>query len=230
MNFAIILSGGVGVRLGGNIPKQYIEVNNRPIIGYCLDTFQRNNQIDKIVIVISDEWKEPITSYIIANQITKFISFASAGKSRQHSILNGLEACKTLGAEENDRVIIHDAARPNVDDDLINGCLSTLESYDNAMPVITVKDTVYYSEDGKNIKSLLNRDNIYAGQAPESCHFGSYYRINKSLSDDQLSAVRGTSAIAYENGLTVGLFKGKEHNYKITTMEDLNKFRLEKNA
>lgn len=229
MVYSIILSGGSGVRLGGNIPKQYIEVKEKPIIGYSLDTFQKNASVNNIIIVISDEWREYVYQYASNNHISKFKAFARAGESRQHSILHGLEACSSLGALRDDYVIIHDAARPNVSNKLIDGCLETLKHYDNSMPVITVKDTIYYSEDGKHIKSLLNRDYVYAGQAPEGCHFGSYYDVNRRLSDDKLNAVRGTSSLAYECGLSVGLFKGDEHNYKITTMEDLNKFRLENN-
>jgi D-ribitol-5-phosphate cytidylyltransferase len=227
---ALILSGGTGTRLGGAIPKQYIEVDDKPVIGYCLDTFEQHSRVDQIVIVAADTWQNFIAVYVENAGISKFVGFAPAGKSRQHSILSGLEKIKALGASDDDIVIIHDAARPCVSNEIIDGCIDTLDNYNCAMPVISVKDTVYYSDDGKNISSLLNRDKLFAGQAPESCKFGKYYRINKELSDDELSRVRGTSAIAYDKGLNVGLFPGSEANYKITTVEDLNKFKLEVEA
>lgn len=225
--YALVLSGGKGVRLGLDVPKQYIEVGNKPIIGYCLDTFQKHEQIDGIVIVIDDSWREYVQAYIRKEAIDKFMFFSPAGKSRQHSILNGLTAMKENGVQDDSVIIIHDAARPNVSDEIIDSCIEKMADYDCAMPVLPVKDTVYVSNDRKTISSLLDRDTLYAGQAPESCRLGKYYEANMVLTDEEIENVRGTSAIAYEKGLTVGLFPGSERNYKITTVVDLEKFKRE---
>lgn len=162
MNVAIILAGGTGTRLGGDIPKQYIVVSGKPIITYCLEKFEKNAHIDSIVIVAAEEWR----SFIRKNMkgISKFSRFAPAGSSRQQSILNGMNACDT----DTSAVIIHDAARPNVSDRIISECILGLEKYDGVMPFLPVKDTIYYSETGVQISSLLNRDQLVAGQAPES--------------------------------------------------------------
>lgn len=224
----LVLSGGVGIRLGENRPKQYLNVCGKPIIGYCLEVFEDDPQIDGILIVASEEWQSYILRYIEKTHIQKFLGFASSGKSRQHSILNGLSKCREIGLLDSDKIIIHDAARPNVSADQINKCIELLDSYDCVMPVIHVKDTVYYSEDGMSIASLLKRDNLYAGQTPEGCRLGTYLAINLQLSDAELAAVRGTSAIAFEKGLSVRMFPGDEQNYKITTKEDFHKFCLEK--
>lgn len=224
---ALILSGGTGTRLGGAIPKQYLLVNDKPIIGYCMNVFQTNANITNIVIVADFSWWEMLQKYIKENNILKFVGFADAGQSRQHSILNGLHCIHDLGGKPEDLVIIHDAARPCVSTEIIDQCISLLEDYDCSMPVISVKDTVYMSEDGKHIASLLNRDHLFAGQAPEGCHLGSYLAINERLTDEELERIRGTCAIAYEKGLKVGLFSGSENNYKITTKDDYNKFVME---
>ena len=227
MNYTVVLSGGKGIRLGQERPKQYIEVNGKPIIGYCLDTFQKHDRIDGIVIVADNGWHEYIKNYISTNGIDKFVCFAPAGISRQHSILNGLKALKEQKVQDDSIVIIHDAARPNVSKEIIDSCIDQLMNYDCAMPILPVKDTVYMSENGKEISSLLNRDTLFAGQAPESCRLGQYYSINAELTDVELQEVRGTSAIAYSKGLSVGLFPGSEKNYKITTASDLEKFMQE---
>ncbi|MBQ6743544.1 MAG: 2-C-methyl-D-erythritol 4-phosphate cytidylyltransferase [Acidaminococcaceae bacterium] len=224
---ALILSGGTGTRLGGSIPKQYLLVNNKPIIGYCMDTFQANSTITNIVIVADCSWWNMLQEYIHDYDISKFVGFANAGQSRQHSILNGLRCIRDLGGKPEDLVVIHDAARPCVSTEIINQCISLLEDFDCSMPVISVKDTVYVSEDGKNINSLLNRDYLFAGQAPEGCHLGTYLAINEALTDEELEQIRGTCAIAYDKGLKVGLFPGSEKNYKITTKDDYNKFVME---
>ena len=225
MNYALILSGGTGTRFGGSVPKQYITVKEKPVVGYCIDTFQSVSQIDRIVIVASEKWFGVLSDYLAKNRITKFSAFAVSGKSRQHSVLNGLEAIKKLGAERDDLVVIHDAARPCVSEKIILGCLDSLTDHDMSMPVTAVKETIYYSENGQAITGLLNRDRLYAGQAPEGCRFGSYYHVNRILSDEELSSVRGTCAVGFQYGLSVKLFPGDETNFKITTQGDLSRFR-----
>ena len=92
------------------------------------------------------------------------------------------------------------------------------------MPVLPLKDTIYLSKDGTKIDGLLNRSELFAGQAPEAFRFGKYYEINSCLSEAELEAVRGSSEIAFRRGLAVNLIPGEESNYKITTREDLDRF------
>lgn len=221
MNTAIILAGGTGSRLGGNIPKQYLEVANKPIITYCLEKFENNKYIDEIVIVASSEWQEYITEN--NTQINKFKCFAPSGSSRQHSIINGMKVVSS----DTEKVIIHDAARPNVTDEMITECIIGLDDYDGVMPVLPVKDTIYFSENGECINSLLNRDQLFAGQAPESFLYKKYLSIHNGMDENDLEMVRGSSEIAFNNGLSVKLIKGDERNYKITTIVDLEKFKSE---
>ena len=227
MNIAIILSGGNGTRLGGDIPKQYIMVAGKPIITYALRTFNEHEKVDGIVIVVAEEWKELLSEWIEKEEVTKFIGFAVAGSSRQQSIVNGMEKVYELGAKDEDSIIIHDAARPNISAEAISCCIEALSQADGVMPALPIKDTVYLSENGKNIKSLLNRDHLFAGQAPESFKLGKYYVIQKDMSSEELCKVRGSSEIAFQHGLSISIVQGDEHNYKITTMADLDKFKRE---
>ena len=179
MNNVIILSGGSGVRMGSDVPKQYIIVNSKPIIYYCYNQFLLNEKIDGIVIVANDSWHSFIGTHLdIKNK--KFLGFAKAGSSRQESVLNGLTVLKKF-SNEDDIVLIHDAARPNITQKMICDCLE-MDRYDGIMPALPCKDTLYMSNDGKTICSLLNRDLLYAGQSPESFRFGKYYEININTS------------------------------------------------
>ena len=225
MIHALILSGGNGTRFGNDTPKQYIEVNNKPIIGYVLDVFQQHPLVDAITVVISLEWQEYMERYMLKEGITKFSEFARAGKSRQHSILSGLNKIKDTFGNSEDKVIIHDAARPLVSSAIIDNCIKTLNDYDMSMPVIPVRDTIYYTNNGCEISELLDRDRLFAGQAPEGCHLCSYLRINQQMSDEEMLMTRGTSAAGYKYGLSVGLFPGEERNLKITVNDDLERFR-----
>ena len=92
------------------------------------------------------------------------------------------------------------------------------------MPALPMKDTVYFSKTGNKIDQLLSRDNIYAGQAPESFNFGKYYKIHERMTEEELGKIRGSSEIAVQNGLNIKMIPGDENNYKITTTPDLEKF------
>ena len=225
MRYAIILSGGSGTRLGSDIPKQYIEVGKKPIIMYSLETMEQTACIDGICIVAAKEWQPKITEWIREAGIRKFSGFAEAGRTRQHSLINGLKFFADKNPEKGSVVLIHDAARPNVSTDLLIRCFEGLAHADGVLPVIPVKDTMYLSEDKKRISGLLNRDQIFSGQAPESFDFDKYYQINMKLTDEEIGSVRGTAEIAYRKGLSVILTEGDENNYKITTSADLEKFR-----
>lgn len=223
MNTAIILAGGVGSRMGVDRPKQYLVIDDKPIIVYCLEIFEKHNDIDNIVIVVSDEWKDYVIEYVKKYGINKVCGYAPAGRTRQHSIYNGLK-CTETNAPETDVVIIHDAARPLVSDKIIKDCIIGAVEDDGAMPVISVKDTIYQSKDGKSIENLLKRSELFAGQAPESFDFKRYLDIHNSVSDDEIAATAGSSEIAYRHGMKIRLVEGSERNFKITTIEDLETF------
>lgn len=223
MNTAIILAGGVGSRMGADRPKQFLMVQDKPVISYCFDIFQKHNEIDNIVVVVNDKWKDFVQEYADKYGIDKICGYAPAGETRQHSIYNGLK-CVQKTAADTDIVIIHDAARPLVSDEIITECINGANEFDGAMPVISVKDTVYQSKDGKTINKLLKRSELFAGQAPESFKFGKYLEIHNSVSDEEIGATAGSSEIAYRHGMEITMVKGSERNLKITTVEDLETF------
>lgn len=224
MNIAIILSGGVGSRMGLNLPKQYVLVNNQPVINYCLKTFLENEMTDAIVICVSDEWKEFVQEHVAKLNPTKPVYYALPGETRQYSIYNALLVVKENNYDEDDIVIIHDAARPLVSHELINRCYQGCNEADGIMPVVPVKDTTYLSEDGKHIKSLLNRSHLWGGQAPEAFRFGKYMKIHDDMPREELIKINGSTEIAFKSGLDCQMVEGDPMNFKITTLEDLSNF------
>lgn len=224
MNIAIILSGGVGSRMGLDIPKQYVMVNNRPVVSYCLQTFFVNKRTDAVVIGVADEWKEFVKEQVDVLHPEKPVFYAQPGETRQYSIYNALKVVKESGCPDDSIVIIHDAARPLVSHKLIDSCYDTCSRVDGVMPVIAVKDTTYYSEDGKKIKDLLDRSKLWAGQAPEAFIFGKYLKVHDEMSHDELLKINGSTEIAFKNGMNVEMVKGDPMNFKITTPEDLANF------
>lgn len=225
MVIALILSGGIGARLGYDIPKQYIEVCDKFIIGYCLDIIQKNSLIDKIQIVADESWQCLIKKYCNDNHINKFIGFSNPGKNRQLSILNGLEDIKDI-SNDNDLIFIHDAARPLLTNELINNCINAVyeKKCDGVLPVLPMKDTIYYSSDKNIIEKLLDRKCLFAGQAPEVFYFKKYYKANLNLLPDDILKINGSTEPAILSQMKISTISGDENNFKITTKADLIKF------
>ena len=181
--------------------------------------------VDAIIMVAAKEWEPFIEEWVAKIGPQKFRGFASPGANRQQSIYNGLLAFKRMNADDNDIVIVHDSPRPLVSPGIITDALRALdEGYDGAMPAITLKDTVYYSETGSEITGLLNRDRLFAGQTPECYRFGDYFRVHAGMSVEDLSAIHGSSEIAFQRGLKIKIVQGSERNYKITTEDDMKIF------
>ncbi|MBR2530394.1 MAG: 2-C-methyl-D-erythritol 4-phosphate cytidylyltransferase [Lachnospiraceae bacterium] len=231
MAIALVLSGGTGTRLGGDIPKQYIQSGGRMLIAYCLDMFISHSDVSDIFIVADEKWHDRIFHELrrLLIDTSKIAGFSKPGATRQLSILSGLrdiaEYVRSSGDHEKDpAVIIHDAARPNLTASHLSECLSALEGYDGVMPALPMKDTVYYSGDGKTVTSLLDRGRIFAGQAPEIYRLGKYLEANEKLLPDEILKINGSTEPAILAGLSVSMIKGDENNYKITTAADLKRF------
>ncbi|WP_026496478.1 IspD/TarI family cytidylyltransferase [Butyrivibrio sp. WCD3002] len=229
MNVAILLSGGVGTRLGGDIPKQYLEVCGKMIIIYALESLYRNKNIDSICIVADKKWhdriEEGINAEVLSNSMTseKKIFFAQPGRNRQDSIINGMKEIK-IQCHGADTVFVHDAARPALSDDLINACFDALQGHDGVMPALPMSDTVYSSDDGVSISGLLDRSKIFAGQAPELFDFEKYFDANEKLSEAELLDIKGSAQPAVMAGMDIAIIPGDKANIKITTREDLATF------
>ncbi len=223
MNIALILAGGSGVRLGADVPKQYILVNGKMVITYCLEVFGTHPQIDAVQIVAHTGWRESIRKQMPETVLKKFRGFSNPGNNRQYSIYNGLQDI-VYYAGEPDIVIVHDAARPLVSASLLSSCVDACRGHDGVLPVLPMKDTVYLG-DGNRITSLLERERVYAGQAPEAFVLGKYYEANRRLIPDKIERINGSTEPAIMAGMDIAMIPGDEGNFKITTPADLERFK-----
>ncbi|MCR5735194.1 MAG: 2-C-methyl-D-erythritol 4-phosphate cytidylyltransferase [Lachnospiraceae bacterium] len=248
MNTALILSGGVGTRISSDIPKQYIRIGKHMMISHCIKAVLSCSLIDRIHITADEKWRDEILSdaeALIGDEFTeKFTGFSDPGKNRQLSIYNGLcdisrhtgkgsDTAYTSGADSaaaesdtaDDIVIVHDAARPFVSAELLERCIDACAIHDGAMPALPMKDTVYLSEDGVSVTSLLERSKIYAGQAPEAFRLKKYLEATKALLPDDILKINGSTEPAIRAGLDIAIIPGDENNFKVTTDIDLKKCR-----
>jgi len=228
MNIALILSGGKGLRLGEDTPKQYLEVNEKPMILYCVEALQENQNIDAIRIVAAAQWQEQIAIWLeMWGLDTKFQGFSEPGETRQLSILSGLNDIAKEYVTDTDTVFIHDAARPNLSQGMIDRTFQAMKGHDGVLPVLPMKDTVYLSSNGETVTSLLNRSEVFAGQAPELFHLKKYLEANKALLPDKIYEINGSTEPAILAGMDIAMIPGEEANYKITTKADLERFQAQ---
>lgn len=223
MNIALILSGGTGTRLESGVPKQYIEVGGKPILSYCIEKLSCHSYIDAIWIVASPQWQDQIREWLpMADKNRKWKGFSLPGQTRQLSIYNGMRDMRNF-AGDGDGILVHDAARPFLTEQMISRCLEAMEGHDGVLPVLPMKDTVYASTDGMRITALLERSQVYAGQAPEVFRFGSYYGAVCALLPDRILEIHGSTEPAILAGMDIAMIPGDEGNFKITTKEDLER-------
>ena len=228
MNYAVFLSGGVGTRTGADLPKQYVKVSGHMMATYALEPLIECDRVDQICIVADESWRDELMADVndAGLDTTKIIGFSKPGETRQLSTRNGMKTIIESSGEvdDEDSILIHDAARPYLTVDLLNRCYDALDGYDGVMPVLPMKDTVYYSEDGMSVGKLLEREKIFAGQAPELFSFVKYFDANLELFPDEIKKINGASEPAVMAGLDVVMIDGDENNTKVTTEMDLKKF------
>ena len=218
MNRTVILAGGAGTRMGGCVPKQFINVNGKPLLQYSLEAVRDCECAGEVWIVAGEPWRGAVERMIKEAGISsRFRGLCDPGPERQVSVMNALTELMKEETAENSYVMVHDGARPLVSGELIRRCFEAAAGRDGAVPVLPVRDTVYRMEDGR-LSGLLKRDQLAAGQAPEVFRLKPYYDANLALMPDQIMRIRGSAEPAV---LDIVVIPADERNIKITTQEDL---------
>ena len=218
---AIIVSAGKGTRTGSAIPKQYHKINNKEIITHTLEKFLNHKDVNYTLPVIS-EANENL--FLDATKKLSIDHYTFGGETRQESVFNGL---KFLNNEiKPDYVLIHDAARPFVSQNLIDKIISSLNDNSGIIPVIKVPDTLKNCNSDGLVNKTIDRENIFLSQTPQAFPFETIFKLHKKYKDENLS----DDALLYEKeSLKIKTIAGEKTNYKITTKEDLENLKMDKN-
>lgn len=224
MNVALILAGGNGSRTQQDVPKQFMNVYEKPLIIYTLENFQRHPDIDGIAVVCLDGWHEVLKAYARQYQITKMKWVVSGGKDGQESTGRGIEALKGICKEE-DIVLVHDGIRPFLTPEVISDAILTCQKKGSGLSAVRCQETIVRTEDGLSGDKNIGRQEIMRVQTPQA------YRYKKALWAYEEAARRGITGEVYINTLMLHLgervyfSKGTEKNVKITTIDDLEVFK-----
>lgn len=217
-NIAIILAGGSGRRMGGALPKQFLEVNNRTILEYTIDNFERAECIDEIAIVTHPDYVDKMQQIISSNPWKKIARILLGGKERTDSTLSALRAY----TNEDDRLLIHDGVRPMVSQQIIQNVCSALSEYDVVNLAIPAVDTIIEVKDGVMV-AAPRRDLLRQVQTPQGFKretLALAYEI--ALADPDFMATDDCGVVfKYHPASPIKIVDGETSNIKITYKEDL---------
>ena len=223
MNIAIIFAGGTGQRFSNDsIPKQFVEVDGKPIIIHTVEIFQRHSQIDKIYISILPEYFSIMTQMVNKFNISKVSGIVNGGKTAQHSIYNAL----TLAEKENPQnslVLIHDGVRPIVDSDVISRNIENVKKFGNSITCTPCYETILISNDSQTPSEVPYRKNTYAAQAPQCFYLNEIIEAHNEIRNtnpDYIDMIDSCTIFHTLNKKTY-MTQGNFGNIKITTPRDL---------
>ena len=226
MNVALIIAAGRGKRTNQDIPKQFIHVNDRPIVVYTMEAFQRHPEIDAIEVVCLDGWHDVLKAYAKQFDITKLRWTVSGGASCQESIRNGVYNLEKY-CQESDIVIIHDGIRPLVDENVLSDCILKSKIHGNAVTSLPYNEQIFTIENEISTKHYIPRETLRRVQTPQAYSFGKLLWAYQQAFDKGIGIFGSsyTNTMMVDLGETLYFAIGSEKNIKISTLDDIELFK-----
>lgn len=224
MNIALILAGGSGSRTEQSVPKQFISIYEKPIILYTLEAFERHPDVDAIIVSCISGWHDVLKGYAAADGITKLRWVIDGGENGQASARNALLTLEDV-CDSEDIVIIHDAVRPMISQEIITDCIAKAKEFGSGLSAVRCQETIMRTDDGETGHIGIDRNDIMRVQTPQA------YKYGKALWAHKEALNRGITNAVYTNTLMMDLGEelhfslGSNKNIKITTLEDIDMFK-----
>lgn len=228
MNIAIIIAGGVGNRMGQDIPKQFINVYDKPVLIYTLESFQHHPLVDKIEVVCLDGWQSVVRSYANQFNITKLEWIVDAGGSTQESIRNGVYYLEDkVGSDDN--IIIHDGIRPLIEPSVLTDVIEKCKEYGNGVTSMPYNEQIFIvnKEDPNTTTEYIPRETLRRVATPQAYKYGLLLEKYR----EAFAKGIGVSGSSYTNtmmvllGVRLHFAAGSDKNIKLTTKDDLEMFK-----
>ncbi len=228
MNIAIIIAGGVGSRMGQDLPKQFINVYDKPILLYTLESFQKHPQIDAIELVCIDGWHDLVWAYAKQFNITKLKWIVSGGATGQESIRNGVYGLEGI-ANNDDNIIIHDGIRPLIEPSVLSDVISKCDQYGNAVTSMPYNEQIFVidKDDETTTSQYIPREILRRVSTPQAYKFdlldSKYHEaFEKGIG---IHGSHYTNTMMVELGVKLHFASGSDRNIKLTTKDDLEIFK-----
>ena len=212
--------------MGAGIPKQFLEINGKPVIIHTLQLFQYHDEIDKIYLSVLEDYIPYMKELVDEYRLTKVVSIISGGETAQDSIYNALKKAESENADDS-IVLIHDGVRPFISYEVISNNIAGVKKHGNAITCTACYETIMISKDGKQVDTVPYRKETFAAQAPQSFYLKDiiaahdYVRALPTRYDNMVDAC----TIVRTQGITAHMVEGNRGNIKVTTPEDVYMFR-----
>lgn len=228
MNIAIIIAGGVGSRMGQDLPKQFINVYDKPVLIYTLESFQKHPQVDAIELVCIDGWHDIVRAYAKQFNIDKLKWIISGGKTGQESIRNGVYGLEGK-ANPNDNIIIHDGIRPLVEPSVLSDVISKCSQYGNAVTSMPYNEQIFVVNDNdeSTTNQFIPRETLRRVSTPQAYRFDLLDQKYHEAFEKEIGIYGShyTNTMMVELGVTLHFAVGSDKNIKLTTKDDLEMFK-----
>lgn len=224
MNIAVIFAGGVGKRMKNpELPKQFIEINDTPIIIHTLKKFQNNNFIDAIIVVVLKDYIEYTQKLISKYDLDKVVKIVEGGKTGQESIYQGLLAAKDIAKNSNNPIVlIHDGVRPIIESDLIKRSVESVREYGSAISCVPSKETIIQINAKNNVRKTIDRSKIWLARAPQSFYLEDILKAHKkAIRKNDFSVIDSCTMMEKYSDKKLHIIETCPENLKVTTPEDL---------
>ncbi len=226
-NIALVIAGGSGKRMGQEIPKQFLTVDDKPVIIYTLENFERNDRVDEIITVCIDGWHNVLSAFCKQFGISKAKYIINGGETVQQSIYNGVKKAYELYGEDA-CLIIHDSIRPLVDESVLNDVIEVCHKYGNAVTSMPYNEQIFVvNENADTTSKCIPRETIRRVSTPQAYMLGKLHACYEKAFKENIG-IHGssyTNTMMTELGETLHLAKGSDKNIKLTTKDDFYIFK-----
>lgn len=224
MNIALIIAGGSGQRMNQDIPKQFLNVYDKPVIVYTLEAFQKHPDIDSIAVVCIEGWENVLSAYARQFSITKLKYIVPGGENGQGSIRNGLFELEKHYAKD-DIVLIHDAIRPMVSQEIISDCIIKAKKHGSAIVTIPCAEAMLETDNQVSSMASYPREKLKRTQTPQAFPLGRVCDVHRRALEKGITNSVASCTLMIELGEEVYFSVGSEKNIKLTTIDDIDIFK-----
>lgn len=221
---ALLTAAGIGSRMKQDIPKQFLHIDNKPLIIYALEAFQTHPSIDVIIVVCLEGWHDILKSYAKQFNIDKLKYVVNGGNTGQESIKNGIDELEKYYSDDS-IILIHDGNRGLVSQEIISDALSTYNQSGSAVAAIPCTEAVFESDDGISATKEIARERLYRTQTPHVYSLQKMLWAHEEAKKRNITNTTATCSLMKALGEKIYFSKGSEKNIKITTVEDIDIFK-----